>query len=113
MARPFPRSGPDAGAGPLPKREKYMVKLYPVAINKDEGSAWGVSFLDAPIHCLGDTLNEAMAECQEAFEAFMEDEELLPVPTDLETAVLSEFARDSLSVTLVEIDTAFFDAPAA
>lgn len=88
-----------------------MIKKYPVLINKDEGSDWGVSFVDLPIHIIKSDLEEALAECQEAFEEFMEDEQNLPNPTPLEEVVASKDGREATALNLVDIDVSFFNDP--
>lgn len=88
-----------------------MIKKYPVLINKDEGSDWGVSFVDLPIHIIHSNLEEALAQCQEAVEKFMEDELVLPKPTPLEQVVASEEGREATALNLVDIDISFFNDP--
>lgn len=87
------------------------MKRYPVLVNHDEGSAWAVSFVDIPAHSLADNLEAALAECQDAFEAFMDGEATLPEPTPLEQVAESEDGRAALAVVLAPIDTSFFDDP--
>lgn len=88
-----------------------MLKQYPVLINKDKGSAWGVSFVDIPGHILEDDLDTALAGCQEAFEAYMDDEDELPEPSTLEAVAESEGGRESMAVVVVPIDVSFFEDP--
>lgn len=85
-----------------------MKKRYPVLINKNEESAWGVSFVDIPAHIIEDDLEAALDECQAAFEEFMADEDNLPEPTSIEVVAESEDGQNSLAVVLVEIDTDFW-----
>lgn len=87
-----------------------MLKEYPVLINKDENSAWGVSFVDIPVHILEDDLETALADCQEAFEAYMDDEDQLPQPTLLDAALSSVEGREANMVELIEIDVSAFAA---
>ena len=88
-----------------------MIKKYTVLINKDDQSDWGVSFVDLPIHIVNSNLEDALAQCQEAFEEFMEDESELPKPTPLEKVVASKEGREATALNLVDIDISFFNDP--
>jgi len=60
-------------------------RLYPVYIHKDEGSAYGVTIPDLPgCFTAGDTLEEALANIQEAVELHLDDTDTAPEPGDLE-----------------------------
>lgn len=87
-----------------------MARKYPVLINKEKNSAWGLSFVDINAHVIEETLEKALKEAQEAFEVYMEDEDSLPEPTALEEVAQSQEGRKS-SIVLVEIDTSFFSDP--
>lgn len=60
--------------------------LFPVVIHKDEGSSYGVTIPDIP-GCFtgGDTLEEAVANVQEAVAAHLEGEARIPAPAAIET----------------------------
>lgn len=62
---------------------------YPVVIHKDESSDYGVAFPDLPgCFSAGETIEEALANAQEAAECHIEgiliDSEPIPVPSDIE-----------------------------
>jgi predicted RNase H-like HicB family nuclease len=62
---------------------------YPVVIHKDENSDYGVAFPDLPgCFSAGETIEEALANAQEAAECHIEgillDAEPIPVATDIE-----------------------------
>ncbi len=59
---------------------------YPVIVHHEEGKGYGVIVVDFPgCFTAGDTLEEALANVQEAVELIMEDEdEDLPLPTPFE-----------------------------
>lgn len=90
-----------------------MITLYPLLAHKDEGSSWGVSFVDVPIHIVEPNLEDALAQCQEAFEEFMQDEDALPSPTPVDEVAASDGGREATAVLVVDIDTAFFKGIAA
>ncbi len=88
-----------------------MFKKYPVFVSREGSGAWFVTFADAPINIVRPTLEEALAECQEAFAFGFDDEEALPSPTSLEDAIRSPQGQEADAIVLVDIDTAFFDDP--
>ena len=60
---------------------------YPVIVHKDGGSDYGVTVPDFPgVFSGGETLDEALANVQDAIETFYEGEEVegLPDPSPLE-----------------------------
>lgn len=60
--------------------------LFPVVIHKDKDSSYGVTIPDIP-GCFtgGDTLEEAVANVQEAVAAHLEGEARIPAPSAIET----------------------------
>lgn len=88
-----------------------MIKKYPILIHKDESSDWSASFVDTNVHVIEESLEEVLAECQDAFEAGMTGETELPDPTPLARVIESEEGREANSVMLVDIDTTFFEDP--
>lgn len=88
-----------------------MIRRYPVLANKEDGGSWAVSLSDLPIHVIESSLDDALAQCQEAFEEFMRDETVLPDPSPIETVAESSAARAATVVLLVQIDTSFFEDP--
>lgn len=83
--------------------------LYPVILHKDEDSCFGATMLDFPgCFTAGDTMEEALANVQDAVELWMDDVDELPDPTPLEKAVLSEEAEGG-AVVLFDLDLAFLD----
>lgn len=88
-----------------------MIARYPILAHKDEGSSWGISFVDLPIHIVEPRLEDALAQCQEAFEEFMRDEAVLPSPSPVDAVAASEAGQEATAVLLADIDTAFFADP--
>lgn len=88
-----------------------MIARYPVLAHKEDKSSWAVSFVDVPIHIVEPKLEDALAQCQEAFEEFMQDEDALPPPTPVDEVAASDAGREATAVLVVDIDTAFFSDP--
>jgi len=83
--------------------------LYPVIIHKDEGSVFGVTVPDFPgCTTAGDTLEEALANVQEAVELYMDGEDELPAPSALED-VLRDHGEEGGAIMLVDVDLSFMD----
>lgn len=85
--------------------------LYPVIVHKDTGSAYGVILPDFPgCFTAGDTLEEALANAQEAVELHFEGERdaVAPPPSPIDAVLGSEDARDG-AVLLADIDLSFLD----
>ncbi len=60
--------------------------LFPVVIHKDKESCYGVTIPDIPgCFTAGDTLEEAVANIQEAVAVHLEGEEHIPAPSPLES----------------------------
>ena len=58
---------------------------YPVVIHKDPGSAYGVTIPDLPgTFTAGDTLEEALANVQEAVECGYDGEDEIPAPRNID-----------------------------
>lgn len=81
---------------------------YPVVIHKDENSDYGVTFPDLPgCFSAGDTIEEALANAQEAAECHIEgiliDSEPIPVPTSIENHKDNPDFKDGIWA-LVEVD---------
>ena len=88
--------------------------LYPVILHKDEGTDYGVTVPDFPgVFSGGSTLEEALANVQDAIETFYEGEEgaMPPHPSPLEKALASEDAQDG-AVVLVDVDFDFLEKKA-
>jgi predicted RNase H-like HicB family nuclease len=88
--------------------------LYPVIIHKDEGTDYGVTVPDFPgVFSGGGTLEEALANVQDAIEIFYEGEEgaVPPYPSLLESALKSEDAQGG-AVVLVDVDFDFLEKKA-
>lgn len=87
--------------------------LYPIIIHKDEGSAYGITVPDFPgCYTAGDTLEEALANVQEAIELFMEGEDMAPpAASQLEDVLTSEDAQGG-AVLLVDVDMSFLEKKA-
>lgn len=88
-----------------------MLKKFPVFVSRETSGAWLVTFADAPINIVRPTLEQALAECQEAFAFGFGDEGSLPSPTSLEDAISSPRGQEADAILLVDIDTTFFDDP--
>jgi len=81
---------------------------YPVVIHKDENSDYGVTFPDLPgCFSAGDTIEEALANAQEAAECHIEgiliDSEPIPVSTSIENHKENPDFKDGIWA-LVEVD---------
>ncbi len=81
---------------------------YPVIIHKDENSDYGVTFPDLPgCFSAGETIEEALANAQEAAECHVEgiliDAEPIPVATDIENHKDNQDLKDGIWA-LVEVD---------
>ena len=81
---------------------------YPVVIHKDENSDYGVTFPDLPgCFSAGQTIEEALANAQEAAECHIEgtliDSEPIPVATNIENHKDNSDFKDGIWA-LVEVD---------
>ena len=81
---------------------------YPVVIHKDENSDYGVTFPDLPgCFSAGETIEEALANAQEAAECHIEgiliDSEPIPVSTNIEKHKDNPDFKDGIWA-LVEVD---------
>lgn len=83
--------------------EKRM--RYAVVVHKDEGSCYGVTIPDFPgCFTAGDTLDEAIANVQEAVECHCQGEDMaIPDPAPLETLMSDPDYKDGVWV-IVDID---------
>jgi len=87
---------------------------YPVIIHKEENTDYGIAVPDFPgVFSGGSTLEEALANVQDAIETFYEGEEgvALPQPSALESVLADEQTRGG-AVALVEVDFAFLEKKA-
>lgn len=87
---------------------------YPVIVHKDGGSDYGVTVPDFPgVFSGGETLDEALANVQDAIETFYEGEEVerLPDPSPLERVLASEDAEGG-AVVLVDVNFDFLEKKA-
>ena len=85
--------------------------LYPIILHKDEGSDYGVTVPDFPgVFSGGATLDEALANVQDAIECFYDGEENAnpPSPSALEAVLVSEDAQGG-AVVLVEVNFDFLE----
>jgi predicted RNase H-like HicB family nuclease len=88
--------------------------LYPVIIHKDEGADYGVIVPDFPgVFSGGTTLEEALANVQDAIETFYDGEEgaTPPHPSPLEKALANEDAQGG-AVVLVDVNFDFLEKKA-
>ncbi|MDR0465901.1 MAG: type II toxin-antitoxin system HicB family antitoxin, partial [Deltaproteobacteria bacterium] len=86
--------------------------LYPVIVHKDPTSEYGVTVPDFPgVFSGGASLDEALANVQDALETFCEGEEAetLPSPTPLDAVIATDAARSG-AVVLVDVNFDFLDA---
>lgn len=84
---------------------------YPVIIHKEEGTDYGVTVPDFPgVFSGGDTLEEALANVQEAVAMRYEGEEdaVPPSPSPLETVFASDDAKGG-AVVLVDVTFDFLE----
>lgn len=104
---------PNRKGGTIPPfRSKDM--RYPVIVHKDGGSDYGVTVPDFPgVFSGGETLDEALANVQDAIETFYEGEEVerLPDPSPLERVLASEDAEGG-AVVLVDVNFDFLEKKA-
>ena len=85
--------------------------LFPMIVYKSETSSYGGLLPDFPgCYPMGETLDELLADVQDAVETWMEGENpsIFPVPTSLEEAQNHEDAKDR-PMLLVDIGTGFLD----
>lgn len=83
---------------------------YPVIIHKDENSAYGVTIPDIPgCFTAGDTLDEALANIQQAVELYYEGEEVTAPPqaSRIEDLAKSNLYSDGGVWVLADIDFSF------
>ena len=81
---------------------------YPVVIHKDENSDYGVTFPDLPgCFSAGETIEEALANAQEAAECHIEgiliDSEPIPAPARISNHTKNPHFKDGIWA-LVEVD---------
>jgi len=84
------------------------IMKYPAVIHKDENSDYGVSFPDLPgCFSAGETIEEALANAQEAVECHIEgiliDSEPIPVPSNIENHKDNPDFKDGVWA-IVEVD---------
>jgi predicted RNase H-like HicB family nuclease len=86
-----------------------MQRAYPVVLHTDDGVTYGVTIPDLP-GCFtgGDSMDEALANVQEAVEAYLFDKEEAPEPSRL-ADVLSSEAAEGGTVAVVQVDLDFLD----
>ena len=84
---------------------------YPVIVHKDENSDYGGIVYDFKgCFTAGATVDELVANVQEAIECHTEGEEFdVPTPSDLATVLKSEEAEDG-AVILVDVDLSFLES---
>ena len=85
--------------------------LYPVIVHKDPVSDYGITVPDFPgVFSGGSSLDEALANVQDALETYYEGEEVeaLPVPTPLDTVIVSDAAHSG-AVVLVDVNFDFLN----
>jgi predicted RNase H-like HicB family nuclease len=87
--------------------------IYPVIVHKDATSDYGGTVPDFPgCFTAAATLEELIANVQEAIECYMDGEEMEPpTPTSLAEVVSSEDAKGG-AVILVPVDMSFLDRKA-
>ncbi|BAH76016.1 type II toxin-antitoxin system HicB family antitoxin [Solidesulfovibrio magneticus] len=85
---------------------------FPAAVFSEKGKAYGVTLPDIPgCNTAGDTLEEALANVQEAVELMLEDATEKPVPSSVEHYKDDPVYQD-VAWTLVDVDMSFVDGPA-
>jgi predicted RNase H-like HicB family nuclease len=81
---------------------------YPIIIHKDE-AGYGVTVPDFPgTFTAGDTMEEALANVQEAVECFLDGEDEVPTPSRMEAVAESEDAQGGF-LALVDVDLTFME----
>jgi len=82
---------------------------FPAAVFIETGKAYGVTLPDLPgCNTAGDTLEEALANVQEAVELILEDTSAKPVPSSLERYKDDPDYKDAVWA-LVNVDLGFMD----
>lgn len=82
---------------------------FPAAVFIEQGKAHGVTLPDIPgCNTAGDTLEEALANVQEAVELALEDARERPAPSPLEHYTDDPDFRDA-AWTMVNVDLGFLD----
>lgn len=82
---------------------------FPAAVFIEEGKAYGVTLPDIPgCNTAGDTLEEALANVQEAVELILEDASGKPAPSSLERYKDDPDYKDAVWA-LVNVDLGFMD----
>ncbi|MCL1986094.1 MAG: type II toxin-antitoxin system HicB family antitoxin [Betaproteobacteria bacterium] len=85
--------------------------LYPVIVHKEPASDYGITVPDFPgVFSGGSSLDEALANVQDALETYYEGEEIesLPAPTPLDTVIVSDAAHSG-AVVLVDVNFDFLN----
>ncbi len=92
---------------------KEIIKMYfPVVIHKDKDSTYGVTIPDIPgCFTAGDTLDEALANIQEAVECHLEGESRVPKPSAIEKYLPCPEYKGGIWV-LVDVDFSFMSGKA-
>jgi len=88
--------------------------LYPVIVHKDPASDYGVTVPDFPgVFSGGVTLEEALANVQDAIETFYEGEQVesLPKPSPLDV-LISSGSVEGGAVVMVDVNFDFLDTKA-
>lgn len=82
---------------------------FPVAVFIEEGKAYGVTLPDIPgCNTAGDTLEEALANVQDAVELALEDAREKPAPSPLERHTDDPDYKDAVWA-MVNVDLGFLD----
>lgn len=85
---------------------------FPVVIHKDKESSYGVTIPDIPgCFTAGDTLDEALANIQEAVECHLEGETKTPKPSNIDKYIHNPNYKGGVWV-LVDIDLSFMSGKA-
>ncbi|MHC1788968.1 type II toxin-antitoxin system HicB family antitoxin [Solidesulfovibrio sp.] len=86
-----------------------MKRRYPAILHTDNGTGYGVTIPDLPgCFTSGDTLDEALANVQEAVEAYLFDADEAPRASSAPT-VLGTAEAEGGVLAYVEVDLSFLD----
>lgn len=86
------------------------MKYYPVIVDKDKSSAFGVIVPDIPgCFSAGETLEDALRNVQEAVEVHLHGEDIAPEPSPLEHWKSRPEYKKAYAIALAPVDLTFMN----
>jgi predicted RNase H-like HicB family nuclease len=86
------------------------MKYYPVIVDKDKNSAFGVIVPDIPgCFSAGETLEEALRNVQEAVEVHLNGEDVAPEPSPLEHWKSKPEYKKAYAIAIAPVDLTFMN----